>query len=229
MTFAKLLTVAVAPVLILLIYLYIRDKYEKEPLRLLTLGVVYGVVISFPIIQLETMLTALIPITGVIGDALYTSFAVASLAEEAMKFTVLFFLVWRNRNLNERFDGIVYAAFISLGFAGYENILYVLNPDFGGMSTALSRAFISVPGHGFFGVAMGYHFALAKFEPEKRYSHLFMAFAVPYFIHGVYDFLLLSNLPYVMLAFAAFLVWMWIYGFRRMKSHIERSPFKKSA
>ena len=226
MSFANLLALAVAPVIICLIYMYIRDKYEKEPIRLLVTGVLFGVVITFPIIHAENFVTMLMPIGGLTFEAFYTAFITAALVEEGMKFAVLFFLTWREKNLNERFDGIVYAAFISLGFAGFENALYVFNPDLGGVTTGLLRAIISVPGHGFFGVAMGYYFALAKLEPEKKAARLLSAFFAAWLTHGVFNFIIMSEMPYMIAVFGVFLAIMWINGFRRMKRHLENSPFK---
>jgi RsiW-degrading membrane proteinase PrsW (M82 family) len=190
-------------------------------------GVVYGVVITFPIIQTETLVTAFIPVGGALSDAFFQSFAVAALVEEVFKFVLLFFLTWRNRNLNERFDGIVYSVFISLGFAGLENVLYVFNPDLGGYATALMRAFISVPGHAFFGVMMGYYFALAKFEPHLRTRHMIKALVVPYITHGLFDFFLLAGWRLASVCFAVLLVMMWVSGFRKMRVHLRDSVFRK--
>ncbi len=219
---------AVAPTLVCAFYIYIRDKYEKEPLRLLTLGLLYGVIITVPIVHTENFVTLFIPNGGVLMEAFYVSFAVAGFVEEAFKYAVLFFLVWRNDNFNERFDGIVYSVFISLGFAGLENIMYVLNPELGGMNTAFMRAIFSVPGHALFGVAMGYYFALTKFEPEHKVKLSFYAFFVPWLLHGIYDFILLSGMKYMMFVFVPFVVYLWVNGFRKMKAHLQNSPFKKA-
>jgi len=223
---AGLTAAALAPVLICIFYVYIRDKYEKEPIRLLCTGVTIGAIITFPIIQVENLMTLMMPVGGLMMEAFYMAFIVAALVEEAFKYIVLFSLTWQNRNLNERFDGIVYAVFISLGFAGFENVLYVLNPELGGLSTAVSRAIFSVPGHGFFGVTMGYYFAMARFEPERRVSYMTKAFIMPWLVHGIYDFILMSNMPYVMLVFIPFVILMWINGFKKMKRHIAASPFR---
>ena len=222
----KLGVLAVAPVLIYLFYMYIRDKYEKEPWRLLIVGVVVGLVITFPIMQTQGFVVRFMPITGQLGEAVFTSFAVAALVEEGFKFAVLYFLVWHNKNLNEKIDGIVYAVFISLGFAGAENVLYVFNPQLGGLSTALMRAVISVPSHGFFGILMGYYFAIAKFEPHKKSQHLFMAFFAPWVAHGLYNTILLSGYTYYSLIFIPFLVILWRGGLKKIKMHLEASPFK---
>lgn len=66
---------------------------------------------------------------------------------------------WRNPNFNYRFDGIVYAVFVSLGFAAFENIQYVLHY---GLSVALPRAIFAVPGHMSFAVFMGLFYGRAK-------------------------------------------------------------------
>ncbi len=223
---SNLIALALAPTLIVIFYIYIRDKYEKEPLKLLGTGVLYGVFITVPIVQTENLATLFSPNLGVLAEAFFLAFIGASLVEEFYKYIILFFLVWRNNNFNERFDGIVYAVFISLGFAGLENILYVLNPDLGGVETAISRAIVSVPGHALFGVSMGYFFAMAKFEPLHKIKYLAFAFLMPFLLHGLYDFILMSNFKYLMVFFAAFVIYLWVDGFNKMKAHIELSPFK---
>lgn len=217
---------ALAPILICIIYIFIRDKYEKEPIRLLFLGVFFGIIIAAPIVHVAGFIARFIPETGQLMEAFFMSFLVASLVENMFKYIVLFFLVWRNDNFNERFDGIVYATFISLGFAGIENVLYVFHTDLGGIETAILRAIFSVPAHGLFGVFMGYYFSIAKFEPHNRSTLLAKAFLVPFLVHGMYDFILMSGFTYLMIIFVAYVTVMWIQGFKRMKKHIEASPFK---
>jgi RsiW-degrading membrane proteinase PrsW (M82 family) len=221
-----LLTLGIAPALICLFYIYIRDKYEKEPIRLLFIGVLAGALISLPIIRTAGFMAGFMPPVGQMGEALFISFIIAGFVEEGFKFAALYFLIWRDRNLNEKMDGIVYAVFISLGFAGVENVLYVLHPTLGGLGTAMGRAVISVPAHGFFGVIMGYYFSMAKFEPASRKKYIFYAFFIPLIIHGIYNSLLLSGQTLLLIAFAPFLLFMWIDGFKKIKAHLEASPFK---
>jgi len=222
-----LFILSLAPTCAALFYMYIRDKYEKEPVRLLVTGLLFGMLITFPIMQTATYSTLLLPLnSGRLGDAAFTAFVSSSLVEEAFKFTVLFFLIWFNKNLNEPLDGIVYAVFISLGFAGIENVLYVFNPELGGISTAVLRAVFSVPGHALFGVMMGYYFALAKFEPNKRAKHLFSAFIGAWLLHGAYNFILMSGMTYWFVVFVPFVLLMWRGGLKKIKRHLAISPFK---
>lgn len=221
-----LLQAALAPAMICAIYLYIRDQYEKEPIRLLCIGLLFGAYSTSVILALGGLAEKYILIDWKKWDSFYTAFVTSSGIEESVKYLFLYFLVWKNKNFNERFDGIVYAVFVSLGFAGVENIIYVFNPVLGGLQTALSRAFVSVPGHALFGTAMGYYFALAKFESHHKKRHLIQAFVLPWILHGIYNFIVLMDSFWFFLLFFPFLAYLWYSGFKKMKIHIETSPFK---
>lgn len=223
----ELLVAALAPVSICAFYIFIRDKYEKEPVRLLAVGVVFGMYSTAVIWALGNFIELVFPHeqdTAV--AAIFNSFISSSFVEEGVKYIFLFFLIWRNKNLNEWFDGMVYAVFISLGFAAVENIIYVLSSRFGGISTAVSRAIFSVPGHGLFGIIMGFHLSLAKFQSEGRGFNLFMAFAAPFLIHALYNLILFSGKGNYMLLLAPYLAALWYTAFKRMRIFIENSPFK---
>lgn len=226
-----LIRLALAPVVIILFYIFIRDKYEKEPFSLLFIGVFWGIVISVPIVFCENIIQRnLLEYSqsySVIQEAFIISFCVAAFVEEAFKFIVIYFLVWKNRNFNEFFDGIVYSVFVSLGFAATENILYVINPNMGGVETALLRAVFSVPAHGFFAVFMGYFIGLAKFGRKNKIVFLIGSFIVPFLLHGIYDFLLLSEIPFDDSLFILFYILMAFGAFVKMKSHSDKSVFKK--
>lgn len=226
------MSLAVVPVLIVLMYIYIRDRYEKEPIRLLVVGIIAGLVITYPVIYTSLAvsgLAAFLPVQGRLSEAAYSAFAVAAFTETAFKFAALYFLTWRNPNLNEPVDGIVYSVFISLGFAGAENVLYVLHPYLGGMGTAFVRALVSIPAHALFAITTGYYFAMARFEKEKSKQrvNLFKAFAVTWLIHGIYDFMLLSEMFVLLLLFVPFLFWLWHNGLNKIQRHLDISPFKR--
>jgi len=206
--------VALAPVLIILIYIYVRDKYEKEPISLLLKSLGLGALIVIPVVFVESLLSAMMPYLSKMGTAFYDAFVVAAFTEELFKFAVLFFLIRKSREFNERFDGIVYAVFISLGFAAVENVLYVYE---GGLNVGLLRAFTAVPAHALFGVSMGYYFALSKFETESTNMNMFKALAVPIVLHGIYDFILMTGHPNLLFAFIPFLIYLWWFGLKKIK------------
>jgi protease PrsW len=219
----KLITIALAPVLIIAGYVYARDKYEKEPLKLLLKALVLGGIISIPVIFVESLFARLI--SGLPKDmhALGTAFLVAGFTEEVFKFLVLFLLIWKNRNFNEKFDGIVYAVFISLGFAAVENIIYVVNY---GDTTGYTRALISVPAHALFGVTMGYYFGLAKFYPLLRKSFMIRSFLYPFLLHGIFDFILMLQNYRLLLGFIPFVIFLYIDGLKKMRILSGRSIYR---
>lgn len=219
----NLLLVALAPVAIILFYVYFRDKYEKEPISLLLKAVAAGALIVLPVLPVEMGLNTLAPPLDGFSRAAFKAFAVAGLVEEAFKFLAVYLLIWRNKNFNEKFDGIVYAVFVSLGFAMVENILYVNKY---GMDAGLTRALTAVPAHALFGVVMGYYLALAKFRPAVRKSNLIWALLIPLLLHGFYDFILFSEHKLLLLLFLPYLGFLYYFGGSRMKTLSDASIFK---
>ncbi len=221
----NLLLISVAPVAIILVYIYYRDKYEKEPVNLLLKGLIGGMLIVIPVLFAENFISALLPqlFINPIGMAFGQAFLVAALCEEVFKLLAVYILIWQNPNFNERFDGIVYAVFVSLGFALVENIMYVFS---NGMSVGISRAFTAVPAHAMFGIMMGYYMGLAKFMPARRNYYLLLSLLIPFAIHGIYDFILMVKIPRVLLFFFPFLIYLMYRTNIRMKEHIQNSAFK---
>ncbi|MEN8119041.1 MAG: PrsW family glutamic-type intramembrane protease [Bacteroidota bacterium] len=217
-----LLFLSLAPVILILIYINYRDKYEKEPLGLLLKALVAGAIITIPVVFVERSLDVY-KMDDKLVDAFYKGFIVAALTEEAFKFFAFRILIWKNKNFNEFFDGIIYAVFISLGFAAVENILYVFQ---GGGTVGILRAFTAVPGHAIFGVAMGYYFALARFIPEKKSYYMSMAIIIPVLLHGFYDFIIFAENEWLLLLFVPYIIFMWVFGFKKMKKLSENSQFK---
>lgn len=216
-----LLQMASAPALAGIFYLYIRDKYEKEPWRMVVAGTVYGWISAFLIYGVGTVLEWLLPHEE---TPFYTAFFSSALVEEGIKFFLMCMFLLHNRQLNEPFDGIVYAVFLSLGFAWVENLVYVIHPAMGGYGTALSRAVLSVPGHGLFGVQMGYYLGRWKFERIKGTRAA--AFVVPYLLHAAYNYFLLRPERFWDIPFWGLEIFLWTLGLRRMKEQLEKSPFR---
>ena len=185
-------TAALVPAFFLMRYIYVHDTIEKEPPLLLLNLVLRGVLAALAASMLEmigqALLGSLVPASSP-NYVFYFAFLVVAATEEGMKYLFLYRKTWRDPNFNCRFDGIVYAAFVSLGFAGFENILYIFQY---GLSVALPRAILAIPGHLGFSVFMGFFYSRAK----RRYDmgkittariHLLLAYLAPVFLHGVYD------------------------------------------
>ena len=217
-----ILLASLAPVFIILFYIYFRDKYEKEPLGMLVKALLLGIFIVIPVIFVERVLMNLMPQSSKVVEAAYHAFVVAASTEELFKFLALYLLVWKSPNFNEKFDGIVYAVFVSLGFAGVENVLYVMD---GGMQTALTRAITAVPAHAIFGITMGYYLGIARMYQELKSKYLIRALLVPILLHGIYDFILMVEVSWLLLLFVPFLIVLYITGIKKMKVLSDTSIF----
>jgi len=218
----NLLILSLAPVFIIGGYIYFRDKYEKEPIKLLLLALFLGALTVIPIMLLESFLNSFTQIFSGLAAAAWNAFIVAAFSEELFKFIALYLLIWKSPEFNEKFDGIVYAAFISLGFAGVENILYVMGNGFG---TGISRALTAVPAHAIFGITMGFYLGMAKFYEKKRYQLKMKALLYPIILHGIYDFILFTQIEWLILVFAGFLVFLYISGLKRIKELSKQSIY----
>lgn len=226
-----ILITALLPIVVLLIFIYHKDKYNKEPIGKLLLTFFVGCMSVVPAGLMEQMLSAYQPEHPILG-AIYDGYVVAGLSEELWKLLLLMLVIWRSRHFDEYFDGIVYATYLSLGFACVENVMYVFGST-DPMGTAFMRGLLAVPAHFLFAVTMGYYLSIAKFDPEKRPSHLLKAFLFPALLHGTYDALLMVNdalggntalvSGVLTLVFIYFDVKLWRWGLRRIKRLQERT------
>ncbi|RAJ16354.1 PrsW family intramembrane metalloprotease [Olleya aquimaris] len=185
----ELIIMALAPVAIIIFYIYLKDKYEKEPKRLLVISFLLGAIVS---IIITTLLYSVFHVYLPLQDHLSVweqfkqAFFVVGFSEELSKYLIVLLFAQQRKEFNEPFDGIVYAVMVSMGFAATENIMYVLQS---GPATALVRAFTAIPAHATFGILMGYYMGKAKFAPNKLYLNVLGLFLAILF-HGAYDFFL---------------------------------------
>jgi protease PrsW len=182
-----LLGIATAPCVAIGLYIYLNDKHEREPIGLLLRAYLYGVLsigITYVISkQLNRFIT--IDEKDLTEQAIH-AFLIVALVEESSKFVFVRGLLYNNVNFNEPFDGIVYSVMVGMGFATFENILYVLNDGF---SVGVLRMFTAVPAHACFAVLMGFYLGKAKFEHKKGH-YAYYALGVATLFHGAYDYCL---------------------------------------
>jgi protease PrsW len=202
-----LLALAIAPGIFICLFIYAKDRYNREPALLLLWAFVLGMLSTVPavIIQLATGdLPGKIGSTAV-GATAFFAYFIVGLSEEASKFFMLRVFLYKRKAFDDPFDGIIYSVMVGMGFATLENILYVTQH---GYATGVLRMFLSVPAHGTFAVLMGYFTGLAKFNPGKRTFYFLLAILLPVFFHGTFDFFLFlgQTMLHVAGAVASFLV-----------------------
>ena len=223
-----LLSIAVLPAFLLMWYVYAQDKIEKEPPGLLLKLLIAGALSVISAIILETIGTGLLSYTGLpeSGTAynFIMCFFVIALSEELGKYFFLKKCTWNHRAFNYRFDGIVYAVSVSLGFAVVENIMYVFQH---GIKTGILRALTAVPAHAIFAVFMGCFYGQAKMHDNlgnhfRAGFYRKMAIVMPIVLHGFYDFCAFQGTVLYSLLFIAFIILMDIITIRRVKNSSAR-------
>jgi RsiW-degrading membrane proteinase PrsW (M82 family) len=221
-----LLALSLAPVVIIIIYIYYKDKYEKESKRILALTFMLGAVVSIVITAiLYRVYDNFFPELEErsIWQQFIKAFIVVALVEEFSKYVVVRYFNQPRKGFNEPFDGIVYAVMVSMGFAAVENIFYAIS---GGFEVALLRAFTAVPAHASFAILMGYYMGMAKFS-NKRMKLNLIGLGLAVLFHGAYDFFLFINfIPGLSIGAFVSLILGLLLSRKAIKIHQDNSHFK---
>lgn len=218
-----LLAIALAPGLAIMVYIYLHDKHEKEPIGLLVRSFFFGFGSVIITLVISAIIGNFITINeSDISEQAVHAFIIVALVEEFSKFVFVRGILYRNKNFNEPFDGIVYAVMVSMGFATLENVLYAFE---GGVGVAIFRMFTAVPAHATFAVLMGFYLGKAKHEHKKGYYALH-ALGIATLFHGAYDyFLFISFVPGIWLgAFISLAVAIYLSR-KAIRAHQNASPF----
>ena len=217
---------AVLPAVFLMKYVYRKDTIEKEPPMLLLSLVLTGVLAALLSIGLEYLGEGVLRSCLDAGSPAYTvvlAFLVVGVVEEGTKFLLLKRRTWRDKNFNYRFDGIVYAVFVSLGFAAFENIRYVMGY---GLTVAVPRALLAIPGHMGFAVFMGVFYGRAKVCESRgnkagKTGNLIAGYLSAVLLHGFYDACAMIGNVLSTALFVAFVVLMYVAVIRLIRMESE--------
>lgn len=222
----SLLAIAIGPCLAIMVYVYCKDKYEREPFKL----VLYSFLGGVASIAIAAYLEVTAENNGIgVGDSLeqvaILAFLVVGVSEELSKYLFIRIIPYRNKAFNEPFDGIVYSVMVSMGFAMAENIMYVMQH---GMATGIMRMFTAVPAHATFAIIMGYYIGKAKFSAENKMQNHLIGIGGAVFFHGFYDFSLMQNdfESLRLLGAVLSLIIAIRLSKKAMRSHNAISPFK---
>jgi RsiW-degrading membrane proteinase PrsW (M82 family) len=226
MNFLGLLSLALAPGIAIGIYVYLKDKHEREPIGLLLMSFLYGGLSTVVTLLVSWPLTANVTIDeSSLLDQFFNAFFLVALVEETSKFLFVRFVLYPNKNFNEPFDGIVYALMVSMGFATLENVLYTFQY---GATTGVLRMFTAVPAHATFGILMGYFLGKAKFTHQRGLYYALVALFVATLFHGAYDYFWFINyVPGVWVgAILSLVLGVWLSK-KAIRLHQFNSPFTK--
>lgn len=176
------------------------DAKRPEPAGLRRKVAIFGALSVIPAIVFEMLLSNHV---GVSLDPEFTyqgssfkAFVVAAGVEEACKILVVYWIVWRRPEFDERMDGIVYACRAGLGFALVENVMYLLflAPTVGDqLQMWILRAVLAVPGHAMWTGMIGAMAARRRFD--KTGLGLIGGYLLAVAFHGTYDLAIFVQQP----------------------------------
>lgn len=226
----RLFIVAITPAIVIVLGLYLSDRYDREPFKILLLTYILGALSAIPIIIVEEFLLMInLFFRTELLYAFYTSFIVAGLTEEYFKRLVVLKFPYKTKYFNERLDGIVYSVFASMGFATVENIIYVVFRYANNPHVGLYRGVFSVPAHAVFAITMGYYLSLAKYNTDERDTkiNLRRSFYMPMLLHGTFNFILSSGIPQLSILFVPYVIYIWWINQRKLSKFIYDSRNRK--
>lgn len=216
----SLIAAAAAPGCALLAYLYLKDRYDPEPVNLVVRMFLCGALSVFPLMVLQRSFVL------AFGENHFLfSFVYSSGMEEAVKWLILYVIIYKHIAFDEPYDGIVYAAAVSLGFATVENIIYAL-VNYTTFSQIMLRALLPVSGHALFAVFMGYYLGKAKFEPAAAKRALALSFLMPVLYHGMFDYILIDYDSRWVWLIGPFMLFLWGRSLWKIKNANSASPLR---
>lgn len=219
----------VAPTLFWFGYLYHKDRYVPEPIPVLLFSYLAGIAAGFGCSFLYDLTVSIgLPhdpwamAENNRGGFLLYCLLVIGPVEEICKFLPFWLMCMRFKTFDEPIDGFIYASFIALGFASYENVIYF---QFLEGFELYGRAIASPLVHTMFASIWGYACSKSHLAGGLKFFPVAMALLVSALVHGIYDFFATDPALRLGAALAIFLIWSWrIHIIRRLHAIHLKTP-----
>lgn len=213
MTIFLIIAAIISPAVFWILYFRYKDRFKPEPALNMGVAFILGFIFSAIYLNFVKFLPAIgIPedqsffiFSGSITSFVYLIFVVGFF-EEMFKLVPFIFIAKWFRNFDEKIDGIIYSSAIALGFAAYENLLYL--PYLSGPEL-IGRAIASPLTHTIFASLWGYYAGLLFLERKNNYMKVIMIFVFSFIMHGLYDYLSLSPTLRILSSIVILLIWVW--------------------
>jgi protease PrsW len=211
-----------------------RDKWEREPLRLVLTVYLFGFIAVVAALVINDTVAL---VTGSVVATLVIS---APIAEESLKWGVVRRRAYNRKEFNEPLDGLVYGAAAALGFASLENVVFYLFPSFleSGFSSeflylAIVRGLFSVPGHAIWTGTSCFFLGISKFSPKgpRRYGVMLGGLGLAIMLHATWNGVICGviadvfNVLGALLAMVAFTACSWLLIANLTNRGLNQSPF----
>ena len=215
-----LLLISILPVYLIGLYVYKKDN-QKEPIKLLKKLFIYGVLSCIPVAIIEVALEPFFGTEESRSLIMWFIYAISSVAliEELFKWLIVYKVSYNHKEFDQVYDAIVYAVFVSLGFAFFENIFYVFDS---GLAVGFIRAVTAIPGHASDAIIMGNYLGLAKLADinknrKLRNKNLLLSIFMPTLLHALYDYFLFTENYIMIIMFFLLLIFIYVYSIKKVK------------
>ncbi len=215
--------ISVLPVILIIAFVYYKDK-NKEPFELLAKLFIGGIGSCALVLILSPILGKIMPILSADSNYLNNFELIAyvfigiAFVEEFCKWIVLYKISYNDIDFDEFYDMILYATFVALGFAFFENLFYVYSY---GLFTGMTRAISSIPCHASCGILMGYYLGLSKIasvngRKDLHRKNIIYSLLIPIIVHGIYDYCLFVNRIEFIVGLVIFMISVYVYAIRKI-------------
>ena len=176
------LAIAAIPGCVWLWIFYRKDRFEPEPKQLIFLAFFLG----GALVPLQVFLSSAIDPSNlnIWLTTFYAQDVAVALSEEALKGIVLYLVFYRHKEFNEPMDGIVYGASIGIGFATFENALFMIHH---GREVLLSRMLLSTTLHVACSSLFGYALGRLKFVRRSNRLLPIEGYMAAVGVHALFD------------------------------------------
>ncbi len=196
-TVRVLVVLSVVPALLLAGYVWYADVTTDEPLTVLTITFVLGVLLATFAALLNSAVQILLsdPETGqfyVPALEIVFFYLVVGPGEETVKLGAVGLYAYRDPRFDAVIDGAVYGAAAGLGFATIENALYIttqtgMGEGAPGLAAVTALRALAGPGHVIYSAIAGFYLGLAKFNPDHFGPLVVKGLLIAAFVHGTYN------------------------------------------
>lgn len=225
MNILLLLFLSILPIYLIGLYFYKKDTI-KEPKKLLKKLFISGILAGIIVIILSFSVFIFFPkfintenLNNI--ELLIYCFVFIAFIEEITKWFMIYNISYNQKDFDQYYDIILYSVFVGLGFACFENVIYVLGSN-QAFQIAILRSLTAIPGHACFQTMMGYFLSNCKFKLHGSFNkNIILSIIIPTILHGIYDYLLLSNNLSFVIIYLFFIIGMFIITVVKIKQSVK--------
>ena len=182
---------ALPAILWLWFWLHEEDDKDPEPIGLIILCFILGGLLVFIAVWLEKY-----SLNFISGST--TQIIVWASIEELLKFAGISVIIFGNNYVDEPIDYPMYFIACALGFAAFENVLYLMNPidasgTIVGMLTGNLRFLGSTLLHAIASSMIGSGLALSFYLKKYRLPYLLIGIICAIVLHSVFNFFIMEG------------------------------------